>query len=211
MNLSESQLRQHLLGQTELDAGTLTSPQAQLRLEIAESNLIDEYAMGTMSPADRQLFERNFLNSQDREERLALARGIAKMSARRRVRRWLFATSAAAAAIAFAVFVPSPAPPVYNLEPNSQRGASAQLEIRLKTAPEFLAFRLYVPEPPPPCVATVTRIGDPNPIAIIQIAKRNLPFVQLTLDKSTISLGDYSVSLQSGTTFQQDFVFRVRE
>lgn len=209
MILTDQQIRQHLLGHARLDDELLTGRQARLQLEIAESNLIDEYAMAEMSSTDRRHFEQNFLITDDRRERLAMARGVVRMAARRRTRRWLVSGGgAAAAAIAIGVFVLRSDPQPYTLDPNSQRGAAAPLEIELHNAPQVIVLRLNVPEPPPPCIATLTRIGDPVPVATIQVPQRDLPYVQLALDKSTLTPGDFSVSLQSGTLFQQDFVFR---
>lgn len=209
MNLTELQLRQHLLGPAPLAPELLADRHTRLQLEIAESNLIDEYAMSALTSAEAELFERNFLTTEDRRERLAMARAVVKMSARRRTRRWLISASAAAtAALVIAFFVRPSDPPAYTLEPNSQRSVSAPLEIALVNAPQVLVLRLNVPEPPPPCVATLTRIGDPSPVVTIQVPQRDRPFVQLALDKSTLTPGDYAISLQSGTAFQQDFIFR---
>ena len=82
------------------------------------------------------------------------------------------------------------------------------MEVSLSAAPETLLIILNVPEPPPPCTATITRIGDQSPLLTVHVPKRDLPSVRLAFQKSTLTPGDYSITLSSGTSFQQDFVFR---
>lgn len=205
MSPAADRLREYLLGR--LPAAPNEDP---LALEVAESNLIDEYAMGSLTQSDREAFEKHFLSNEDRRERLAMAKGIVKLSARRRNRRRLLtavATTAVAALIAIIVF-PTAERPYLTLEANATRGTAVP-GFSLKAAPSTLLLELKVPEPPPACTATVTRIGDSAPLLTIQVPKRDLPIVRIAFEKSTLTTGDYSVTLSSGTQFHQDFVFHV--
>lgn len=206
MKPSPDEFREYLLGRLPVAPETGD----RLALEIAESNLIDEYAMGSLTPSDRQAFEQHFLNNEDRRQRLAMAKGIVRISANRRKRLRLLTavgTSAVVALIAFVLFRTAERP-YLTLAANGTRGAAVP-ELSLKAAPRTLLLKLKVPEPPPPCTATITRIGDAAPVLTIQIPKRDLPVVRIAFEKSTLTAGDYSVTLSSGTQFQQDFVFRV--
>lgn len=200
-------LREYLLGRLPA-----VDNEDSLVLEIAESNLIDEYAMGSLTASDREAFERHFLKTEDRRQRLAMARGIVKLSASRRNRNRLLTvvgTTAAAALLAIVLFRTAERP-FMTLETNGTRGAEVP-EFSLKAAPPTLLLELKVPEPPPPCTATITRIGDTAPLLTIQVPKRDEAVVRIAFVKSMLTPGEYSVTLSSGTQFQQDFVFRVLE
>ena len=50
-------------------------------LEASESDLIDTYVRGGLSPADRRAFERQFLTSPNRRRKVEFAKALAKVAA----------------------------------------------------------------------------------------------------------------------------------
>ena len=77
---SEDLLVRYLLGQLgeseqeRVEQTYLADQDWQERLAIAEDELIDDYVHGTLAAAGRAAFEKHFLNSPRRHERVAFAR-----------------------------------------------------------------------------------------------------------------------------------------
>ena len=53
-------------------------------IDLAESTLIDEYVQSQLSADDATIFERVFLTTQDRKDRLAMSKGIHRVSTQER-------------------------------------------------------------------------------------------------------------------------------
>src|SRR5262245_52932487 len=78
-NYNEETIRSFLLGQLstakeeEIEIRLLGDPELQTAAEAAEYDLIDDYVRGDLAGYESVLFERNFLISSDRREKLRAA------------------------------------------------------------------------------------------------------------------------------------------
>lgn len=78
----EARLRRYLLGRLDsteratVEQRMLTEPQYFSELSRAEEELIDDYARGTLEPAEKQEFERYFMNNPARREEAGFAQAL---------------------------------------------------------------------------------------------------------------------------------------
>jgi hypothetical protein len=197
--------REALLAGRELRPG----PEERVAYEVAESNLVDEYAAGLLPGDDRDRFERNFLVTEERRESVAVARGILRLANRERQRRRV-AGLAAAVIVAAAVYwvplrTPSDVATVAVTVGNSRRGG---LPPEVKILPEntTLILEISVDGGAPECVATITRVGEREPHLRVRTAGGSL--IRIPVMRDGLSEGDYLVTLE-GPGFRRDGLFRV--
>lgn len=86
MDNRHKELKEYLLGDLapektrELELEILSRPEIENELIIAEQSLIEEYLENTLTPEESDLFQRNFLVSEDRRQQVELVRGLEKAS-----------------------------------------------------------------------------------------------------------------------------------
>src|SRR5262245_22675175 len=84
--VTNKRLSRYLLGEVpederaEIEDAYLSDADAFDELLVAEDELIDAYVRGTLSRKDSELFERNFLSSPTRRERVKTARALMKFA-----------------------------------------------------------------------------------------------------------------------------------
>jgi hypothetical protein len=64
--------------QTEIEERLFTEAEMVDRLSVIEDDLVDDYVRGELNQGDRELFEKNFLVSPRRREKVAFAKELAK-------------------------------------------------------------------------------------------------------------------------------------
>ena len=86
-NIDEGLLLEYLLGnlpeaeQVRVEDRAFTDAEYLNALEASESDLIDTYVRGGLSPGDRRAFERQFLTSLNRRRKVEFAKALAKVAA----------------------------------------------------------------------------------------------------------------------------------
>jgi anti-sigma factor RsiW len=176
-DVSDAVIVRYLLGelpeaeQESLERSYFSDPALLDRMEAVEDDLIDDYVRGALTPEQRTLFERHFLNEK-RRERVRMAEALRRAVPPRRapVRAWALPLAAALFVAALLAIVwlalenrtlrerPAPAPVVAEKPRPSAAPAPA---------PEV------VPSLPPPALATLvlspglTR-GDETPTLVIE-------------------------------------------
>ena len=101
-SFTDKSLTRYLLGECsarkreKIESGYLSDDQLHARLLLAEENLIEAYLDGSLSPSQRKSFERWFLASPERRDKLEFVRTMTKISqtvppgtASMRRRQWL--------------------------------------------------------------------------------------------------------------------------
>lgn len=207
-------VRAYLLGQLPASERATLAEEFALGgdLELGESALVDDYAMGLLSDGDRRAFEEEFLVTDHRRESLAMAQGIVRMERVRRRRKWLITAGMATAGILLLAFLfmrdPADGTLVLALVPNSTRGVELP-EFSLETESSTLVLELQTPEAPPACEATVSRVGEEQAFLRIRLLRTGRRIVRIAIDRSLIEPGDYHVKLSAGEEYQRDFEFRI--
>jgi hypothetical protein len=198
--------REALLAGRELRPG----PEERVAYEVAESNLVDEYAAGLLRGDERDRFERNFLVTEDRRESVAVARGILRLANRERQRRRVAGFAAAVIVAAAVYWVPLRAPSDVTVLAvtvgNTRRGAVAP-EVKLLRENATLLLEVSVDGGAPECAATITRVGEREPHLRVRTASGSL--IRIPVAREGLSEGDYLVTLE-GPGFRRDGVFRLR-
>jgi len=196
-----------LAGQTaadlELDARETRA------FEVAESNLVDEYAAGTLPPAERAAFEQFYLVTPDRRENVALARGILKLARRQRVQRLLMGLAVVLlmGAIFWAGWRRPRESMVLALTAGNTRSEDSSATIHLSRIGQTLVLELAVPGGAPPSVASLTRIGEPQPHLQVNVAGGEV--IRIPVASAGLRQGEYIVSVRAGTEFRREFRFRL--
>lgn len=81
---TEMRMTRYLLGQLSeqeqlrMEEEFFTNEETMAQLLVVEDDLIDDYARGTLSTAERERFERFFLASPQRQQRVAFATAVAQ-------------------------------------------------------------------------------------------------------------------------------------
>jgi anti-sigma factor RsiW len=81
-NFSDEALRSYLLGRlgeaerSQLDQRLLTDDSLAERVQLAESQLIDQYASGELDQADQELFSRKFLTTEARQQNVRMSAAL---------------------------------------------------------------------------------------------------------------------------------------
>lgn len=186
------------------------SPEDRVAYEVAESNLVDEYAAGLLQGDDRDRFERNFLVTAERRESVAVARGILRLAKQERQRRTV-AGFAVAMLVAVAVYwvqwrTPSDVT-VLAVTIGNTRGVGVAPAVKLPRENTTLVLEVFVDGGAPECAATITRVGEREPHLRVRTAGGSL--IRIPVAREGLSEGDYLVTLE-GTGFRRDGMFRLR-
>jgi hypothetical protein len=229
-------MRRYLLGAA--DAETMREIEERLfsddrvfweRVAIAEDELIDEYAGGTLDGEEQALFDANFLVTAERRAKLEFARALGRY-ARQQERRphslsgWLRVPAAVprwamAAAAVLVLLVPAalrqfapagsrPAPVAVSLVPGLLRDAGGEIA-RVLPAPGCQIVHVDLTAGPDPYPAYAATVHDENGDAVWSqhklagVARAGAVSVRLTLPCELLPEGDYWVRLSGLSSGQE--------
>lgn len=88
---TDEQLRQYVLGDLpaaeagELESAWFREPELLARVELARDDLLDDYAAGRLSDADRVKLERRQLSNPEGREQLAMAKALQSAARQKRL------------------------------------------------------------------------------------------------------------------------------
>ena len=189
----------------------LHTPELRSQLDLSESTLVDDYVLGALPPPQRIAFEKNYLTSDERRSNVALARNIF-LSARRERRRqmaWVAVPLAIGLAlVSWAWRSIGTESALLELAQSTQRGLETT-RFSLSKGGEILLLKPHLsPNPSGPIEVRVLRIGDSEPLLQLRLHAKSPGFV-IPLPLNALQPGDYSLSVDAGPDFHQDFVFQI--
>lgn len=207
----EQPLRAHLLGQgpEPLEALLLREPKLRAQLELAESILVDDYVLGSLTAAERLAFEAHYLRSPDRQAKVALASNLlrsARHDRRRQVALFVLPLLVSIAALAWAWQSQSHETATVVLAHGAQRG-SATPRVRLSSSGETLLLELHLAASADgPVTVRVQEIGM-EPVVLIRYP-RSPSVLTIPIPVRALHAGDYVAIFDAGAV-HREFVFQV--
>ena len=215
----DKQLREYLLGRNHaaISARLNADEDLRSRLEIVESELVDEYALGQLGAADRTAFETHYLVTPSRHEKVRLSRSIFRSARRERFGRLALLLTAFVAVAALTYWWerrntnPGPGQTVISLTANAQRGADAAT-VDLAKAGDVVRLELHLSGlPAGPLVIRVQAIGmDDGAVADFRLARVTRRMVVIPLPTAALIPGDYAVTAASGAELRDEFILQVQ-
>ncbi len=183
-------------------------------LDFAESELIEAFVAGELSGIETEKFHAKFLIDEERRERLAMAKGLTAMGKEMRTRQMLaWAGGVALVALVGWLWMSQSGVvregAVLALYLNSQRSVEMPPTLALSGASNPVVLELHCPEIAPEGIATVSRVGETEPVLKLRMAPAESQIVRVPVPKSSLGEGEYVVVLEAGKQFRADFVFRV--
>ncbi|MBM3765168.1 MAG: hypothetical protein FJW32_07225 [Acidobacteria bacterium] len=211
--ISPEDLRKLLLGQmpradrARIEARRNSDSALDDAIDLAESLLIDDYVEKQLSAEETEAFKSFFLTTEDRKQRLALSRGIHKLSAQEHSRKlWRIGAAVAVVAVLMGVVLYQRSNAVQTVRlPVNNTKSGEQIVLHLAEAPATIVLEFDCPRVPPTHTLTFGRLGDPKPLITQRIESSTSAIVKLPLQKSMLPPGDYLAILSAGQEFRADF------